>query len=266
MERGPIKASVQTLAAAADVVGPGADVGSVVMAPVSESHGILAGIDDYLARSTHWYERGEDEYYARLSLAQAAEAKRCGNYGIGAVVIMVAGDTIAEFRKGNAMVTGAGIIDHAETLAILAAGANGEPDDVYPRHVNARTSRLATGLHVFGTLEPCPMCACVATNARAVRSVSTVADGDPYFEGGHLIGSSGGATVLGAKASLQPAVWQGIQQGLGLTFELLDTKDIALRTFSKAVFSANREEIDQRLATRFSVAYTDRAFPGPSLG
>ncbi len=88
------------------------------------------------------------------------------------------------------MVTGTGVIDHAETRALIAA-ATSVPDDEYSSNHNADLERLPTGLTVYGTLEPCPMCACTLTNAGAIRSVSNADDGQLVIENG-IPSSDGG--------------------------------------------------------------------------
>ena len=65
----------------------------------------------YLARTAGTYLPGQPEYYARLALEQALLAHREGNYGIGAVAVVVRGDEIREFPNRNAMFTGTGVVD-----------------------------------------------------------------------------------------------------------------------------------------------------------
>jgi tRNA(Arg) A34 adenosine deaminase TadA len=216
----------------------------------TEVTAILGEVDRYLAKSETWYQPGSSEYYARVALSEAAGALRKGNYGIGAVVVVADDKQIAEYRVGNAMVTGLGVIDHAETLGLLAAKGRVLPSVVYPRSLNSHTKALPDGISVYGTLEPCPMCACTITNSGVVNSVSTVVDGNPVVENGKVVRSDGAANVIGSKWRLQPVVWQMIQKGLGTKFSKLTTKDKQLERLSETIFTVTREAVDQQIAER----------------
>ncbi len=203
----------------------------------------------YLDRTRDAYEPGDPVYYARVALNEALEAFLEDNYGIGAVAVVADESTIREFRGRNAMVSGLGVVDHAETRALLKYMSGSDADAVYPRELNAYTRRVPTGLSVYGTLEPCPMCTVTLTNVGAVRSVSTVLDGRLIRKNGVLI-SDGGASSIGRKAKLQPQVWQGIQERQGLAFSLLETADTELTSLSADLFLKTREQIDRRLAQK----------------
>jgi tRNA(Arg) A34 adenosine deaminase TadA len=213
-------------------------------------HSIVAKTSAYLKRTKGRYKPGQDEYYARTALRQAARALSYGNYGIGAVAVLVDSTIVSEYWAGNAMVTGLGVVDHAETQAVLAAKRGLVPSACYPRSRNQHTRDLPTGLSVFGTLEPCPMCACVLANAGAVRSVSTVPDGEPTWLNKMLVGSDGAATVIGPKCALQPHIWQDIQARLGLRFVQLATADRKLFRLSDDIFKVNRDQLDHELFSR----------------
>lgn len=195
------------------------------------------------------YEPGEDEYYARAALQEALEAYGEGNYGIGAVALVVEDDQILEYRARNAMITGRGVVDHAETRALIAIRSGDPAEFRYPRDLNEQTLALPKGLSVYGTLEPCPMCACTLTNVGAIRSISTSLDGKLRTKNGYRR-SDGAANVIGNKSQVQPLIWQNIQQGLKLKFVLLKTKDERLAELSLQVFLETREEIDKKLANR----------------
>jgi hypothetical protein len=55
---------------------------------VTEPNSIYGAVRAYLAGSASRYQRGEDEYYARLALEQAMLAGVAGNFGIGAVAVV----------------------------------------------------------------------------------------------------------------------------------------------------------------------------------
>jgi tRNA(Arg) A34 adenosine deaminase TadA len=209
-------------------------------------------VERYLAESAGRYEVGQDEYYARDALEQALMAHREGNYGIGAVAVVVEDGEVREFPNRNAMFTGTGLVDHAETRALLDIRNGVEPTRTYARTTNQWTVRLPEGVSVYGSLEPCPMCTCVLTNGGVRRSVSTVLDGELKEEGGWRF-SAGAANAIGEKGRLQPQVWRWIQGEIGITFELLDTPDTELVTFTTRIFEDYREEVDRRLAERGSI-------------
>lgn len=200
-------------------------------------------VGNYLEATRERYRPGDDEYYARLALEQALLASREGNYGIGAVGVEVSGGLAREYHDRSAMVTGLGVVDHAETRALLRMKSGEAPDRVTPANF------MEPGISVFGTLEPCPMCVCVLTNAGASRSVSAVLDGDLVLEDGVLT-SDGSAMAIGRKALLQPRVWREIQNKQCLQFELLATPDEELPQLSRDVFMVGRDAIDDHVARR----------------
>ncbi len=200
------------------------------------------------------YFPGQDEYYARVALAQALRAFEEGNYGIGAVAIVVSDDHVQEFRERNAMITGVGVVDHAETRALLRIGKT-QPDATYPRDLNALTNKLPEGVSMYGTVEPCPMCVTTLTNVGAKRSVSTVLDGDLIETAEGFYISSGSASAIGQKAKLQPLLWQRIQNLQVLRFTLLETNDEELKLLSAQIYIETREFIDQELAKGSSFSY-----------
>lgn len=210
---------------------------------------IDAEVQQYLDNTEGRYGQGTPLYFGRRALEIALESFKKGNYGIGAVVVVRRGDTIHEYDGPNEMLTGNGVTAHAETSALIRVAEGQGSDRHYPAGPDAVLQR--DGGVVFGTLEPCPMCASVMTNGGVLRSFSTVADGQLVTDPQGYRVSDGGATVLGDKFPAQPQVWQMIQQGRGLSFELLDTSaDPDLRALSEQIFTQTRAAIDAELATR----------------
>jgi tRNA(Arg) A34 adenosine deaminase TadA len=206
-------------------------------------------VEHYLKSTIDRYATGQPEYYGRIALEQALIAHREGNYGIGAVAVSVGTETISEFPAQNTMFTGVGVVDHAETRALLDIYTGKNPTLEYARNTNEWTRELPEGISVYGSLEPCPMCACTLINAGAKRSISTVLDGNLIEKEGFKL-SEGAASVIGDKAKLQPQIWQWLQSEIGLTFELLNTEDEELKILTRRIFEDYRKEVDRRLADR----------------
>jgi tRNA(Arg) A34 adenosine deaminase TadA len=203
----------------------------------------------YLRMTADRYVVGQEEYYARLALEQAVIASSEGNYGIGAIAVVVTDTEVLEYPARNAMLTGLGVVDHAETRAILAARGDALPARRWPRDANAFTAGLPLGTSVYGTLEPCPMCVCALTNGGVVRSVSTVPDG-ALVQLGEVMTSDGGSTVLGEKWYLQPHNWRWLQQRIGLRFDVAEIEDETLRDLSWRVFVDTARKLDEQVARR----------------
>ena len=210
---------------------------------------ISSEVEQYLNESAGYYPPGQDEYFARIALEQANIAFREGNYGIGAVAVVATVKKVSEFPNRNAMITGIGVTDHAETRALFDIRSGRLPIKTYNRNLNQSTADLPEGISVFGTLEPCPMCDCALTNVGAKLSVSTVLDGQLIQKDGLSL-SNGAANAIGEKGNIKPQVWQWIQKESGLVFRLLDTEDTQLVTLSRRIFEETREEIDTVLAQR----------------
>ena len=97
---------------------------------------------------------GERErVFMRRALAAAEAAAGRGEVPVGAVVV-VGGEVVAEAH--NERETGNDPTAHAEILALRRAAA-------------ALGSWRLTGAELFVTMEPCPMCAGAAVNARLRR-------------------------------------------------------------------------------------------------
>ena len=104
----------------------------------------------------------DHEYYMRLALEDAAQAKAEGNAGVGSVIVR---DSEIVARGRNLVTTTHDPTAHAETVAIRNAGeATGQVD--------------FTGCTLYTTYEPCPMC-CGAIMASGVSTVVMGGRTDP---------------------------------------------------------------------------------------
>ena len=101
-----------------------------------------------------------DEFFMREAIAEAQLAAEIGEVPIGAVVVRD-GKIIA--RAHNERETGKDATRHAEIIAIERACA-------------ALGGWRLIGCDLYVTLEPCPMCAGAAVNARIVRVVYGASD------------------------------------------------------------------------------------------
>ena len=99
---------------------------------------------------------GRDEYFMREALAEARLAGERNEVPAGAVIVSPQGEIIG--RAGNSCITLCDPTAHAEILALRNAARTVE------------NYRL-TGVEVFSTLEPCPMCLMAIIHARAARVV-----------------------------------------------------------------------------------------------
>ena len=101
-----------------------------------------------------------DEIFMRAAIEEAKIAASIGEVPIGAVVVRN-GEIIA--RAHNERETGKDATRHAEIIAIERACA-------------ALGGWRLIGCDIYVTLEPCPMCAGAAVNARLVRVVYGASD------------------------------------------------------------------------------------------
>jgi tRNA(adenine34) deaminase len=99
--------------------------------------------------------------FMRLALREAIAAARRGEVPVGAVVVAPAGEVLA--AAGNRVEALNDASAHAEVLAIRAAAAR------------LATPRLI-GCSLYVTLEPCAMCAALASLARIRRIVFAAYD------------------------------------------------------------------------------------------
>ncbi len=97
---------------------------------------IETSIEKYLDKTKTSYDIGQPEYYGRIALEQALAAHNSGNYGIGAVAINVTTDLVSEFPARNAMFEGVGVVDHAETRALLDIRKGIDPSSQYGTDTN----------------------------------------------------------------------------------------------------------------------------------
>lgn len=196
---------------------------------------IVTEVDRYLAETEGKYQPHHLEFGARLALSSARRAlvgtDTGSNYGIGAAVMVVQDGVAAIFEGANTMITGTPeqrLTGHAETnglkgvMAYMAGDESKGPVQVVKMDVMKLPfdmGKSRSGIIMAGTLEPCPMCECVTTNAAplvrealgpdaVIRSYSSAIDG---FLDGAL--NNGAAHALGAKSSNSPLVWQSIQRG-----------------------------------------------------
>ena len=96
----------------------------------------------------------EDAFYMRAALAEAAQAYALGEVPIGAVLVDEAGEIVA--RGHNLRERDHDATAHAEMIAIRAACE--------------RLGRWRlSGLTLYVTIEPCPMCAAAISAARVAR-------------------------------------------------------------------------------------------------
>jgi tRNA(Arg) A34 adenosine deaminase TadA len=211
---------------------------------------IESKVEKYLAESQSKFIQGSDEFFARLALKAALSAFQAGNYGIGAVAVVRLRDEVRWYEGQNAMVTSpAGLIDHAETRALLKVAADEKPDGRFLVDDAISVGDYKPEIDVFGTLEPCPLCTTTITHAGVQRSVSTCADGCLQHHDGYSF-SDGAANVLGEKYPVQPLIWRNIQTGVKLRFERLSTLDESLHALSWNIFGDTREKIDKYLQTK----------------
>jgi len=97
-----------------------------------------------------------DEQFLRRAIKLAREAEDRGEVPIGAVIVSMDGDILAE--ASNETIERHDPTAHAEILVIRRAGERIE------------NYRL-TGTTVYSTIEPCAMCAGALVNARVARLV-----------------------------------------------------------------------------------------------
>jgi tRNA(adenine34) deaminase len=98
----------------------------------------------------------KDDFWMKLALEHALEAKASEEVPIGAVVVDADGNFVAS--ASNRTISDNDPTSHAEILALRAAAA-------------AIGNYRLTGMTVYSTIEPCIMCAGALVNARVARLV-----------------------------------------------------------------------------------------------
>jgi guanine deaminase len=99
--------------------------------------------------------RRPDDYYMRLAIEAAQEAKDGGGVAIGAILVKEANGQIIA-TGGSTVSVNKDPTAHAEVSCIRTAAAQLKTDDLY-------------GYTLFSTLEPCHMCLSAAAWARIPR-------------------------------------------------------------------------------------------------
>ena len=105
--------------------------------------------------------RLQDEKWMRMALDEAKTAAGVGEVPVGAVIVGKDGELLA--RTHNLCITSTSATAHAELLAIEEA-------------CRRRGSWRLSDCTLYVTLEPCPMCAGAAINARIPRVVFAARD------------------------------------------------------------------------------------------
>jgi tRNA(adenine34) deaminase len=100
--------------------------------------------------------------FMRLALYEAEAAAAAGETPVGAVLVDATGAVVA--RGANAPIALCDPTAHAEVVALRAGCAD------------AGNYRLAPGMTLYVTLEPCAMCAGAISHARVSRLVYGAAD------------------------------------------------------------------------------------------
>jgi tRNA(adenine34) deaminase len=147
-----------------------------------------------------------DQHWMTQALALAGQAAEMGEAPIGALIIDPATNQIVASAH-NQPITDHDPSSHAELLAIRRAGAA------------LGNYRLAPGLTLYVTLEPCTMCAGAISQARIARVVY----GAPDVKGGAV--DNGVCFFEQATCHWRPSVTSGV---------MADESAAMLRAFFKA--------------------------------
>lgn len=121
--------------------------------------------------------RMEHEYYMRLALQEALEARDAGNLGVGCVIVR---DREVIARGRNEVTSLSDITAHAEMMAIRTVRAT--TNDSAASH--RATPEPLAGCVLYTTIEPCPMCcwaSCLAGLSTIVFGACIAALRDPQY-------------------------------------------------------------------------------------
>lgn len=179
----------------------------------------LESLAQTFARLSNQETRRADQPTALIACEEALEAARCGNYGVGAVLIDPEGDVI-ERGRNQAFRPRFHSDYHAEMVVMNAF------EDHNPDAGNMR------GYTLMCSLEPCPMCLCRLLIA-GVETVKFAARDD----------WGGMATSI----DRLPPAWRRLAQRQ--QFELADVSD-ELRQLATDLFMLNLDNLRQGLWQR----------------
>ena len=246
---------------------------------------IKAASEQFVARGLDHFPIGSPYFFATLALDEALEALKEGNYGVGASGLIVRGENYYIFRQRNAMNTGIGVVDHAETRLVMdirrfvlevldnrpilederarselrqpySAGMVSDlnlptsslENSDYLQSADAKSVRYGDGIYVFSNLEPCPMCMESIFNAGGLASITS--SPDPFA-----------ADVISNPES-RPPLWRIKAAERGLTYTLIDTPVDATaarleeyRQFREEIVSGKRQ-LDLNFKSTQSVRMT----------
>ncbi len=145
---------------------------------------------DFAATHALKTEPQSDEDYLVDLVPMAARARRRGDYGIAASVVLRSGGTEVVCAASNAVVTEADAAGHAEVralfrarAAVIAAAEGRRLRDAVPAALVRPAPHAGSEIVLYTSLEPCPMCAVAALGAGVTRVV--IAHPDP--RGGALL-------------------------------------------------------------------------------
>jgi tRNA(adenine34) deaminase len=171
-----------------------------------------------------------DTYWMDQALVLAAQAAQAGETPVGAIIVDPATDTLVA-QAHNAPIALHDPSGHAELLALRQAG------ELLGNY------RLAPGLTLYVTLEPCTMCAGAISQARIARLVYGASD------------PKGGAVDSGVRFFAQPtchwrpAVTGGVRAGEAASLLRDFFKERRLH-FSKSLPRSHHEPDDPPRRTR----------------
>lgn len=198
---------------------------------------VIDRVRDFTERASKEFVLGSPEYFLNLALKEAVAAVRGGNYGVGAVVLLKKGEIVHVFKAQNGMITGPGIMDHAETRGLVEAASfndhwfnHQQSQGDVPKsnfhlssHDHPYLDSLTEGLHVIGTLEPCPMCMSYAIEANIGTSISGCLDGGTEKQ--HVEMPTGTGMGAMSKWGILPLVMARILKSQGVNWSSIELRN-----------------------------------------